>query len=325
MSAYNTLIFQQGGMLFLDERLTAKPTEATITLTTVDQRSISEIDPSFTTITDAPCVIDDLVITLPAKQAPWKVVVPTNTDGTIGDLTGEGRKLLLNRGGRKFWLRVSEYDTSGSDIIEMRFDEGIDAPIKAGDTLTGIRVSYNVDWSSVSAEYTGKIKAVWKVKVDGVWTAYTKLYDVVRQILEQPATWSDVLNLRPDADDQLSQIRNKEALVTRAWNDVVRDLYVSGIRYNLIIPDENTILRDITVLQCVYNLVMFQGLSIPESYIGQGDRYIEELGRSRARFMGNLKITVDQNSDGKLTTKEMTSPKKQIWFRRNRLLDMGGD
>lgn len=324
MSAYNVLLFQQGGTLVLDEPLPAQPTEATVSITALDSKGLAVVDGSFADITDAVCTVDNLVLTLPVKQAPWKVVVPTGTAGTIGDMTDPGRRFLLNRGGRKIWVRVSEFDTSGANVTEVRFDEGIDFALKAGDTLSGVRVSYVVNWGAVTSSFTGQVKATWKVKVNGVFRTYVKIYDVVRQILEQPATWADVLKLRPDADDQLSQVANKENFVSQAWSDVVRDLYGMGIRYNLVIQDGNTILKDVTVLQCVRNLVLFQGLSIPDGYIGQGDDYVATLEQNRARYLGSLKVVVDSDEDGQITTAEATAPKRQVWFRRNRVRDLEG-
>lgn len=325
MSTYNVLIYQQGGTLYLDERLDAQPSAATVSITALDSRGLSSMDGSFPDISDEVCALDDLVLTLPAKQAPWKVVVPSGTTGTIGDMAAEGRKFLLNRGGRKMWVKVSEFDTSMGAVSEVRFDEGIDFALKTGDTLKGVRVSYTVDWSGNASTFTGQVKATWRVTVNGVVQVFVKLYDVVRQVLEQPATWADVLDLRSDADDQLSQVPNKERFVTQAWRDVVRDLYNMGIRHNLVIPDGNTVLKDVTVLQCIRNLVLFQGLSIPDGYIGQADDYIETLEMNRARYLGSLKIAVDQDEDGNLTTAEVSAPKRQAWFRRNRALDNGRD
>jgi hypothetical protein len=98
-----------------------------------------------------------------------------------------------------------------------------------------------------------------------------------------------------------------------------------GIRHNLIIPDGNTVLRDVTVLGCIRNLVLFQGLSIPESYIGQGEKYIDTLEGNRARFLGSLKMPVDLNEDGSLNQSEVAGAKRQVWFRRNRTRDMSED
>jgi hypothetical protein len=324
LSAYNVLIYQQGGTLYLDEALPAQPSAATISVTALDARGMALVDGSFSDITDAACTLDNLVLTLPAKTPPWKVVVPTATAGTIGDMAGEGRKFLLNRGGRKQWMRVSEFDTSGATVTEVRFDEGIDFALKAGDTLKGVRVSYNVDWSGSSSTFTGQVKVTWKVTVNGVVQPFVRIYDVVKQVLDQPATWADVLDLRSDADDQLSQVPNKERFVAQAWRDVVRDLYSMGIRHNLIIPDGNTVLKDVTVLQCLRNLVMFQGLSIPDGYIGQADDYIETLATSRAAYLGSLKIAMDQDEDGSISASELMAPKRQAWFRRNRVRDLGG-
>ena len=106
MSAYNVLLFQQGGTLYLDETLPGQPSSCTITLSGVDSESLSSLGAGMTEVQDEDCVVGDLVLTLPAKSAPWKVVAPSDSAGTIGDMTAEGRRFLLNRGGRTRWVRV---------------------------------------------------------------------------------------------------------------------------------------------------------------------------------------------------------------------------
>lgn len=316
--AYNLLIAGQGGVLHLDEMFKDQPTAATISLYPLDVRG-AEAANGFSVVTDAVCDLDDLVLTLPSRAAPWRLISPTDTDGTVGDLTDEGRRLLLNRGGRRAWLRVAEYDLDGSDVSEVRFDESVDFAVKTGDTLKGVRVSYNFDLDGL--DFVGRARAVWKVTVGGVVQTVVRVYDIMRQELKQPATWDDVLNLRPDADEQLSQVSNKERLVTQAWNNIVQQLHAMGIRHHLVIQDGSTALKDLTVIQCIHNLVMYQGLSIPEAYIGQGEDYIDRLNSLKAQIMGPLRLLVDSNQDGKLSTAETTRPRRQVWFNRNSSLE----
>jgi hypothetical protein len=319
--AYNLLIAGQGGILHLDEPFREQPSAATVSLYPLNTRG-AEVGNGFASVTDAACTLDDLVLTLPAKNAPWKIVCPINTQGTVGDLTDEGRRFLLNRGGRRTWPRVSEYDFDGDVVSEIRFDEGIDFALKTGDTLRGIRVSYDFDLNGL--DFVGKARAVWKVTVGGVVQTTVRVYDIMRQEIKQPATWDDVLNLRPDADDQLSQVANKERFVAQAWNNIVQQLYTMGIRHHLVIQDGSTALKDLTVIQCIHNLVMYQGLSIPDAYIGQGEDYIDRLVTLKAQIMGPLRLAVDENQDGKLTSTETNMKRRQVWFGRNQVLERDG-
>lgn len=326
MSTYNVLLFQQGGTLYLDEALPDQPSLCTVTITQLDGQALSQIDSSFTDIEDEACDVADLVVVLPAKSAPWKLVTPTSYTGDIGDMTEEGRKFLLNRGGRKQWLRVSEYDVTvveGVDpepdvttLTELRFDQGIDYNLKAGDTLKDVRCSFEVDWSAVTSDFVGRVKAVWSVTVGDVVRKITKIYDVVRQFLFPPATWQDVLELRPDADNELSQVPNKEVLVVKAWQDIVADLDTMGIRHNLIVADGSTVLRDATVIRCLINLVQHQNLPTPTGYIGQTDDYVDWLAAEKARILGKLQIPIDEDQDGNISVPEANKTKRQSWWRK---------
>lgn len=317
MSTYNVLLYQQGGTLCLDEPLPAQPSACTITLTALDGSALTEIDSTFTDIDEENVTLDDLVLELPAKAAPWRTVTPTSTTGTVGDMTAEGRRFLLDRGGRKRWVRVSEFDLDGnSDVSEVRFDEGIDYALKTGDTLKGVRCSYVVDWSAVTDDFVGRVKAVWKVTVGGEVRHIVKVYDVVKQVLYCPATWSDVLRLRPDVDNELAKVPDKEALVQQAWEDIVRDLDNMGIRHNLVVPDGSTLLRDATVHQCLINLTQYAGLITPPGYIGQTDDYIEALESKKQSIIGKFAIPVDFDQNGVLTNTEQYDTKRQVWFRR---------
>lgn len=313
--AYNLLIAGQGGWLHLDEALPRQPDSATITLTVVDQKASS--DGSFPTVTGATCAVDDLVLTLPDRTAPWRTIAPTATAGTIGDLLAPRRRFLLNRAGRRLYLRASEAEGDGSDVTLLRFDEGIDFSVKAGDTLSGVRCSYQVDLDGIG--FVGRVKADWRVVCGSEVFLFTYLYDVMRQEIGQPATWADVLRVRPDADNELSQIPNKEVFVEQAWEEVSRDLYNMGIRHNLIVPNGSTVLRDATVTQCILNLVMYQNLSVPSSFIGQGEDYMMHLERKVSKTLGQFFLPVDEDQDGKITLADRSTTRRQVWFRGRRL------
>lgn len=313
--AYNLLITNQGGWLHLDEALPRPPDSATITLAVVDQKASSQ--GSFPTVVDDVCVLDDLVLTLPDRQAPWRTIVPTATAGTIGDLSAPRRRLLLDRGGRRVYLRPSEADDDGTDVTSLRFDEGIDFTVRAGDELEGIRCSYYVDLDGIS--FVGRIKAEWRVVCGSEVFRYTYLYDVMRQEIGQPATWADVLRVRPDADNELSQVPNKEVLVEQAWEEVARELYNMGIRHNLIIPNGSTVLRDATVMQCILNLTMYQNLSVPSSFVGQGEDYMMHLERKVSKTLGQFFLPVDEDQDGLLTSSDEQKTRRQVWFRGRKL------
>lgn len=311
----NELIYRAGGTLYLDEPFEAQPTAATITIATLGNQGLSTIDSTFTDISAVAASVDNLVLTLPATNRSARLISPSATAGTIPDLTSEGYRLLINRGGRKYWARVAEYDTSGSNVTSFRIDEGIDFDLKAGDTAKGVRVSYAVDWSAVTSTFTGKVKAHWAVTVGGVVHNIVKIYDVVRQVLKQPATWSDVLARRPDADNQMSEVRDKEKLVRTAWEDVVQYLYNRGIRHNLIVPDGSTTLRDAVVLQTLYNLSLHQSLPVPLSYTGQGREYLDELENDRNSALSQLMLPVDGDENFELSAVEEKSRKQAVFMR----------
>ncbi len=316
MSIYNILVFRQGGTLYLDETLPGQPTTCTISITTLESNSLATISGGLAEVDDEACDVADLVLTLPAKNPPWKTVAPTATAGTIGDMTAEGRRFLLNRGGRKRWVRVSEYDEVDDEVTELRFDEGIDFALKTGDTLSDVRCSYDVDWSAVTGDFVGRVKATWMPVIAGVTHHFVKVYDVVRQVLFCPASWSDVLRLRPELDNEISQVNDKEKLVVQAWEDIVVGLGAMGIRHNLIVPDGSTILRDATVRQVIINLTQYHGLMTPAGYIGQTDDYIEMLEATKAGILGKFVMPVDNDQNGILTEHEQYSTKRQVWFRR---------
>lgn len=311
----NELIYHAGGRLTLDEPWAQAPSAATLTLLTMQGTALSNLGAGFTDVNAQACQVDDLVITLGDANPGAKSLIPSATAGTIGDLTDANYRLLLNRGGRRHYLAVDSWAESGGDITSIRFDPGIPFAIKTGDTLSGLRITYDVDWSSVTGTYTGKVQAIWRVTVAGVVHVVTRVYDVVKQVLNQPATWAHVLELRPDAADHMSNVTNKEALVTKAWDTVVQDLFSLGIRYNLILPDGSTTLRDATVLQCVYNLTVHQNLPVPRSFENQGDIYLDRLNRDRERCLGQLSFPVDENQDGIISPSEIGRNRRAVYFR----------
>lgn len=312
----NELLYQQGGNLVLDEKFTSRPVSATVTIHTMSDEVLSTIDSTFTDIEDATCVVDDLTLTLSASAKGARVFTPSATSGTITDLTDDGYRLLINRGGRKYFASVSEYDTDGTDVVSFRVDEGIDFIIQSGDYAYGLRVSYDVDWSAVTDDFTGRVKAIWAVTLDdGTISKIGKVYDCVKQVITKQATWADVVARRPDADIHLSEIRDKERLVDVAWDDIVTKLYNMGIRHNLIYPDYSTVLRDATVMQCLYNMVMHQGIPAPILFAAQGRDYTDWLHREISSILGQFLLPIDDNEDGILSRAEAGVNRRAVWFR----------
>lgn len=312
--AYNLLITKQGGWLHLDEMLPSPPLSAEITIERQDERASS--NGAIPSTVDEFCVLDDLVLTLPTRTAPWRTIAPMTTEGTIGDLTETRRRFILQRGGRKAYLVVSEFDEDAGDVTTLRFDEGIDFSTKEGDTLSGLRCSYYMDLQDV--EFVGRVKANWKVECAEGFFRYTYIYDVMRQEIGQPASWSDVLRMRPDADNELSQVMNKEIFVTQAWEEVSRDLLNMGIRHNLIIPNGSTLLRDAVVYKTLLNLVMFQNLSVPSSFLGQGEDFMMHMERNISKALGQLAMPVDEDEDGEILANGQSQHRRQVWFRGRR-------
>lgn len=310
----NELIYQAGGTLVLDEPWTAQPSSATLTLTTMGGQALSGLGTGFADVLNEACDLDDLEVTLPLTNAGARTITPSATVGTIGDLTAPGYAMLLDRGGRKHWQAISEYDTSAGDVTSLRLDPGLPFATKAGDKLYGLRVSYTLDLSAVTSTFVGKIQAVWRVTVGGVVHVVARVYDIVKQTLPQPATWADVLTLRPDAQEHMSNVPNKEALVTRAWETVVQDLFALGIRHNLVVQDGSTTLRDATVAQCLYNLTVHQNLPVPRSFENQGDIYLDRLVRDKDRALGQLSFPVDENQDGIISSSEIGVNRRAVFF-----------
>lgn len=309
----NELIYQQGGTLVLDEPWMAQPTSATITIRTPANQVLST-QSNFSDIEDEACELDDLRLTLPASNAGARVFSPTETIGDIPDLTSAGYRLLIDRGGRKYWTTVGEYDSDNINVTSFRVDSPMPFALVANDKAYGIRVSYDVDWSAVTSTFVGQVKAVWSVVVNSKTYRYVKIYDVVKQILPQPATWADVLAMRPDAGDQISEVTPREDIVARAWETVKQDLYTLGIRHNLIVPDGSTTLKDAVVYQTIYNLTQHQSLPVPKSFEGQGDSYLDRLQRDKDRAMSQLQFPVDDNQDEVISPFEKTS-RKGAYFR----------
>lgn len=310
----NELIYQQGGTLILDEPFEAQPTAATITITDLSNQQLSVLG-DFTDVEDEAADLDDLVLTLPATNEQARLITPSATAGTIPTITSKGYRLLLNRGGRLYWATVNEYDSAMGSVTSVKLDSPLPFALKAGDTAKGIRVSYSLDWSAVTSTFVGRVKAIWKVTVGGSVQKITKIYDVVRQTFPQPATWADVLDLRPDADTQLSHIADKEALVTKAWRDIKQELYTMGIRHNLVVADDSTSLKDATVLQCIYNLSTHSNLPVPTAYNGVGDTYLDRLKRDKEKALSMLQMPVDENEDLIISPKEENIRRLTVFFR----------
>lgn len=314
--AHNLLITRQGGWIHLDEKLPAQPVSAKVSFQEVTMVAASQAP--FPALGTQNAIVDDLVLTLPDRQHPWRTIQPATTTGTVGNLLAPRRRFLLDRGGRALYVRVSEYDTDGAgDVTNLRIDEGINFSVKDGDTLSGVRCSYYVDLTGI--EFIGTVKVDWEVTMpDGKVRIFSYTYDVMRQELGQPATWADVLRVRPDADNELSQVPDKEVIVEQAWEEIARDLYNMGIRHNLVVQDGSTVLRDAVVLQTILNLTMHQNLTIPQSYIGQGEDYSMHLERKISKALGQFFPPIDTNQDGTLTSSDNLGPRRQVWFRGRR-------
>jgi len=313
----NELIYQQGGTLYLDEPWDAQPSAATITLATLSNDTLDTIDATFTDITDEDATfVSDLVITLDAHNKGAKVLtgIGTFTADDPDDMTAPGYKLLINRGGRRYFVHPDEADWIDT-AVTLRVDAGIDFPIQPGDLAYGVRITYDVDWSTVTDDFVGRVKAEWKVTVGGVVHKRIKIYDVLKQTISRPATWADVLARRPDADTQMSEVRDKEQLVITAWEDIITTMYNMGIRHNLVVPDYSTVLRDATVLQCLYNMTLHQSLPVPSAYEGFGGDYIDKLDREKNAILGQFLPAIDDNEDGSISKRETGINRRSVWFR----------
>jgi hypothetical protein len=302
----NLLVAQQGGLLVLDEPFEDQPTAATLTLTTMDNQALTQIHASFTDIEDEACEVSDMILTLPASNRGARLFAPSATTGTVDDMTSTGYQLLLLRGGRRYFARVGEYDVDAGEVTSFMLDEGVDFAIKAGDYAKGVRVAFDVDWSAVTTDtFVGSVQALWKVTVNGRVLRIRRVYDVVKQVLLRQATWADVLARRPDADENMSGVRDKEKLVETAWDDVVRELYALGIRHHLLVPNTNTSLRDATVAQCLLNLTQHQSLPVPAAFMTQPDVYLDALRTDRQKALAGLSTTpMDKDQNMILSTRE---------------------
>jgi hypothetical protein len=337
----NVLVVQQGGLLVLDEPFDAQPSAATVTITTLGNQALTTLHSSFTALEDETCNVSNMVLTLPASNRGAKLFTPTATAGIVDAMTSPGYQLLIQRGGRNYYARVGEYDVAAAgggggggggggsghahghngngsnlNVTSFMLDEGVDFAIKAGDTAVGVRLSYDVDWSAVTDDqFVGQVQALWKVTVNGRVQRIRRVYDVVRQVLTRPATWADVLARRPDADENMSQVRDKEKLVETAWEDVVRELYNLGIRHNLIVPNTSTALRDATVLQVILNLSIHQALPVPPAFMTQPDVYLDNMRAERSKTLSMLAMPIDDNQDMVITPRELASNRRAINLR----------
>lgn len=312
----NELMYQQGGTLYLDENLPFPPVSATFTLRSFSDQPLSEYDEELEDIEGEVATVEGLVLTMAASAKGAKLFQPIMTEGTLGDITDPSYRFLIERGGRRQYFRVSEYDLTGTDVKSFRVDGGLDFPITNGDKVYGLRVYYDVDFSGVESTFVGRLKGTWAVTLaNGSTVKVTKIYDVVRQILIKQASWADVVARRPDVDIQTAEIRDKESLVNVAWDDIVTRLYNMGIRHNLIFPEYSTVLRDATVMQCLYNLTMHAGISPPPLFNNQGEDYLNFLRREISTVLGGLLMPIDDNEDGVISPSESGATRRVVWLR----------
>lgn len=320
-SLNNILVYQAGGRLVLDEPFRGQPSAATVTLETLDGQPLTELGSGFAAIANVPAAFSTLSLTLPGTTLRQRNIAPSATAGYVAgvdDLTDPGYALLVNRGGRLEHVCASEYTVSGSNITALRFDDGLDYALTAGDTAKGVRVQYDVDWSSVTAKFVGQIQATWKITVNGRVHVVKRIYDVVRQVLHCPAKWADVRNLRADVDQQTSNIQNKEAHVLTAWENVQEELRNRDAYHNLIVPHGSYALRDAVVYRCLINLAAHQSLNVPPDYVGGLAEYVDWLEDQKGRALGPLTIFLDKNEDGKLSENELVGARGPIMLRGKR-------
>lgn len=312
----NELMYQQGGTLYLDENLPFPPVSATFTLRSFGDLVLSAYDEELDDIEAQAATVDALTLTMSASAKGAKLFQPTLTEGAIGDITNGSYRFLVERGGRRQYFRISEYDVTGDNITSFRIDGGLDFPISNGDKIYGLRISYPVDFSTSVSTFVGRLKGTWTVTLSNASVIkVTKVYDVVRQVLVKQASWADVVARRPDVDLQTAEIRDKESLVNVAWDDMVTKLYNMGIRHNLVIPEYSTVLRDATVMQCLYNLTMHTGISPPAIFDNQGDNYLDFLRREISTVLGGFIMPIDDNEDGIIAAKESGSTRRAVWLR----------
>lgn len=325
-SLNNILVYQAGGRLVLDEPFRAQPTAATITITALDGRELTDLGTGFAAISDVAAEVSSLSLTLPATTLRQRTIEPTATSGfdaDIDQLTDPGYVLLVNRGGRLMHVSPAEFATAaadpgpGTDVTSFKLDDGLPVALVAGDTAKGIRVQYTVDWASVTSRFVGQVLATWKVTVDGVQHTIKRIYDVVRQVLHCPATWNDVKNRRNDVDSQTSNIQDKDACVQQAWEDIQEELRQREVYCHLVVPHGSKALRDAVVYRCLYTLVENQSLNVPPQYTGGVDEYLKHFDQQMNRAMGALMLFVDKDEDGVVADDEYKSTRR-VWLRGRR-------
>jgi hypothetical protein len=311
----NEIIFQAGGRLSLSLPWTAQPSAATFTLRTLQNQPVSVIGGGFTDLEHVHCNVSNLVLTLPACNEGAKIVIPTLTTGAIPNNITD-IPLLFNRGGRRQMITPLECDHNGTAVSKLRFDVGLPFALVAGDTASALEVSYNLDLSGVSSAFTGKLQGIWDVTVNGETHRTTMVYDIVKQKLAQPATWQDVVNLRPDVADHLRNVANKEEFVRLAWENVQLDLYALGIRHNLIVADGSATLRDAVVFQTIYNLTIHLNLPVPSVFEVSGEAYLDRIMRDKDKCLGQLSFPIDHLQIGILDSSNSGRNRKAVYFRQ---------
>lgn len=319
-SLNNILVYHAGGRLVLDEPFRKQPTEATVSITTLDGRDLDALGGGFTAISDVAADVSTLSLTLPATTLRQRNIAPSATAGfvaEIDELTDPGYALLLDRGGRILHITPSEYTVVGSDVTTFRLDDGLDFLLAAGDTAKGLRIAYEVDWSAVTSPFVGQVLATWRVTVNGRVQTIRKIYDVVRQVLHCPVSWQNVRARRADVDTQTSNLADKEMAVQQAWEDLREELRQRDVLYNLVIPDGSTALRDAVVYRCLSNLASQQVLNVPPDWNGGLREYLDWLEGQKSDALGALSLVVDTNEDGLVTTDEQQK-RRRIWLRGKR-------
>lgn len=304
-----------GGRLYLDECFREQPVSATI--------SINSGYSSCPILIEDVAQCDTLVLDLAPTKRNAKRVDVVNTAGTgISSFHDPDFKLTVTYNGRYQWVRVSEFlEQPVGDVLYFCTDDSLDFEIGSegvGGKAFSTRCYYDLALATENI-YTGHIQVRWDVEfVSGDRTVVTRTYDVVKQHLHNPASWSDVLQLRPDADHQISRNINKDALVEHAWENLKTELRNRRIYHNLIIPDGYHILKDAVVAQTILNLTIQQGLALPVAFETDPAYYLENLKLQVRKALSDLHLPVDNCRDGNAFNEDNVNnlSKAFAWVRR---------
>ena len=312
------LVYRQGGTLTLDERFEAQPSSCTITIRTLQDDVLSTIS-GLSNVEAASATVETLDLTLAATaKGARQITVSTGSGTGVSSLLTPGfRLLIVDTTGRKQWATVNGVTTSAGVPTILYIDEGVDFALAAGAKAYSVRCSYAVDWSAVTSTYVGEVKVKWVATVGGVATTRVKIVDIVKQELAAPAVWADILDLRPDADEQMSRVKDKDRLLRVAWEHLTRQMRNMGVYHNLIVTDGTSGLRDAHVYETLLLLTRHQGLTPPLETTKE--LYEDDLVRDRdAALFGLRHMAVDADEDEAIADDERDVNYGVMFFRRKR-------